>query len=91
MLPFLKKDQSGSVSLPVETHEMESRHDEQSDYDMIDRWAQDLIDAIPSGDVRKTSEVLRALMKFVILRLTLMQTRGTMGDATSEIKVSRSI
>lgn len=58
MLPFLKNKQEASASGPVE--HMKRQPDEESDYDMIDSAAEDLIQAIHSKDVKAVASALKA-------------------------------
>lgn len=58
MLPFLKKQQEGSISAPVEHVRREP--DEESDYDMLESAAEDLISAVHSKDVKAVCSALRA-------------------------------
>jgi hypothetical protein len=58
MLPFLKNQQEGSASMPVEPVKRE--HDEDSDYDMLESAAEDLISAVHSKDIKAVASALRA-------------------------------
>lgn len=58
MLPFLKRNQEASSSAPVEHIQREP--DEESDYDMLESAAEDLISAIHSKDVKAVCQALRA-------------------------------
>lgn len=60
MLPFLKKAQEGSASMPVEHVKRESDEESESDYDMLDSAAEDLIQAVHSKDVKAVSSALKA-------------------------------
>lgn len=58
MLPFLKHSKEASVSGPVEVKMRES--DQESDYDMLESAAEDLISALHSKDVKAVASALRA-------------------------------
>lgn len=58
MLPFLKKQQEGSLSMPAEPIKREP--DEGSEYDMLESAAEDLISAIHSKDVKAVCSALKA-------------------------------
>lgn len=58
MLPFLKLHKEGSASAPVEHVRREP--DEDSDYDMLESAAEDLISAVHSKDVKAVCSALRA-------------------------------
>ena len=58
MLPFLKKNQEASVYLEEEHKKRES--DEESDYDMLESAAEDLLSAIQSRDIKAIASALKA-------------------------------
>jgi len=58
MLPFLKKQQEGSISGPVENIKREP--DEEADYDMLESAVHDLFSAFKSQDIKAGCEALRA-------------------------------
>lgn len=58
MLPFLKLKQEGSSSAPVEHVRREP--DDESDYDMLESAAEDLISAVHSKNVKAVCSALRA-------------------------------
>lgn len=58
MLPFLKKSQEASASAPIEHIKREP--DEESEYDMLESAAEDLISAVHSKDVKGVCSALRA-------------------------------
>lgn len=62
MLPFLKLKE-GSASMPVEHVRRES--DEESEYDMLESAAEDLISAIHSKDVKAVCSALRAAFEMM--------------------------
>jgi hypothetical protein len=63
MLPFLKNKQEGSMSLPSEP--IKRDHDEDSDYDMLESAAEDLISAVHSKDVKAVCSALRAAFQML--------------------------
>jgi hypothetical protein len=58
MLPFLKKMQEGSMSMPVES--IKRDHDEDVEYDMLESAVEDLFKAMKSNDIKSGCEALRA-------------------------------
>ncbi len=58
MLPFLKKTQEASVSVPVESVKREP--DEEPEYDALESAAEDLISAVHSKDAKGVAAALRA-------------------------------
>lgn len=63
MLPFLKKQQDGSISSPVEHVKRES--DEESEYDMLESAAEDLISAVHSKNIKGVCSALRAAFEML--------------------------
>ena len=58
MLPFLKQNQEGSSSGPIES--VERKPDDGSDYDSMESAAEDLISAVHSKDAKAVAAALRA-------------------------------
>lgn len=64
MLPFLKKQQEGGISGPVETIEREP--DEGSDsFEMLDAVAEDLLMAIEKKDKKLLKATLESLCDYI--------------------------
>lgn len=63
MLPFLKRNQEGSASMPAEPIKRE--HDEGAEYDMLESAAEDLISAIHSKDVKGVCSALKAAFEMM--------------------------
>jgi hypothetical protein len=64
MLPFLKKMQEGSASMPVEPIKRKS-DDEESEYDMLESASEDLISAVHSNDTKGFCRALRAAFEML--------------------------
>jgi hypothetical protein len=58
MLPFLKKNQEGSASGPIESIKREP--DEEAEYDVLESAAEDLCKAVKSEDYKAVAAALRA-------------------------------
>lgn len=58
MIPFLKRQQEGSASSPVE--KIERKPDDGSDYDGLTAAAEDLCHAIKAEDYKAAAAALRA-------------------------------
>lgn len=61
MLPFLKNSKEASGGSPAEP--ISRKPDEESDYDMLEAAAEDLISAMHSKNVKATCEALRAAIQ----------------------------
>jgi hypothetical protein len=61
MLPFLKKSQEGSASLPIDTIKRES--DDGSEFDVLEACAQDILDAVENKDVQALASALRSAIE----------------------------
>lgn len=60
MLPFLKHKQEGSMSESEDEPIKRKSDEEESEYDMLESAAEDLISAIHSKDVKAVCSALRA-------------------------------
>jgi hypothetical protein len=58
MIPFLKRKDEASVSMPADSIKREP--DEEPEYDALESAGQDLIDAVKSGDAKAAAAALRA-------------------------------
>ncbi len=58
MLPFLKKQQDASVSMPIESVQREP--DEDKEYDSLHSAAEDLMHALGSKDIGAIADALRS-------------------------------
>lgn len=63
MLPFLKHKQEGSMS--EEDEPVKRTPDEESEYDMLESAAEDLISAVHSKDVKAVCSALRAAFEML--------------------------
>lgn len=63
MLPFLKNRDDGAGVGPIET--VERKPDEDSEFDMIDAIAEDLLKAIEKKDVSMVKEALASLVQHI--------------------------
>lgn len=63
MLPFLKKQQEGSISAPVESLEREP--DDGSDYDGLEAAAEELCKAIKADDYKGAASAIRAAFELL--------------------------
>jgi hypothetical protein len=63
MLPFLKHKQEGSVG--EEDQPTRRKPDDESDYDMLESAAEDLIHAVHSKDVKAVCSALRAAFEML--------------------------
>ena len=63
MLPFLKKDEEGSVSVPVETKKRTP--DEDAPFDALETAGQDLCDAVHAKDAKAVAQALRAAFELL--------------------------
>lgn len=64
MLPFLKRQQEGSASSPVE-HIKRDSDEGSEEYDMLESAAEDLISAVHSKDVKAVCSALRAAFEMM--------------------------
>lgn len=62
-LPFLKLQNEGSASSPVESSKR--KPDEDSDYDMLESAAEDLITAMHSKNIKDVCSALRAAFEML--------------------------
>jgi len=58
MLPFLKNNKEASISAEIPAIKRES--DDESDYDMLESAAEDLISAVHSKNIKAVCSALRA-------------------------------
>lgn len=58
MLPFLKHNKEAGTAGPIES--IERKSDEDSDYDMLESAAEDLISAIHSQNIKAAASALKA-------------------------------
>lgn len=63
MLPFLKHKQEGSMS--EENDPIKRGSDDESEYDMLESAAEDLISAVHSKDVKAVCSALRAAFEMM--------------------------
>lgn len=60
MLPFLKKRQEVSVSIPTDIVKRDSDHEEEEDFDGLESCCEEMIDAFHSRDAKALAAALRA-------------------------------
>jgi hypothetical protein len=63
MLPFLKKTQDASASIP--TDKIERKPDHEQEYDEMESAAEDLCNAIHAKDYKMAAEALRAAFEMM--------------------------
>lgn len=64
MLPFLKHNQEGSASAPIESIKREP-DEESGGYDLLESAAEDLCHAIDNKDYKAIAEALRAAFELM--------------------------